>query len=370
MDPYCKTLPSQLRAWDATTLRMLLECPRKLQLMQHEGWGTRDRVHLDFGSLYHEACEMFDKLRLNGVTQEAACAQTFSHFVRETAKEETLGTVYLPTWRCSSPAQVIGPRSGKLQRNAKRCRRAKELQFAGGHREGDCPNCGSSVVNDWTAISPNKDKNRDTLLRTILHYCDTADDRVRPYKFPDGTVAVELSFKLPLPLESPDGDPYLLCGNMDGMVEFAGEVVPRERKTTKNDISKSYFWNKYNPDVQIDTYDLAAAVLYGDLLDPKPHGVMVEVTRCTAQETQIERQIINIPEERRAEWLKEVQIWIKTAEGYARSNFWPKNTASCNANGGCPMRDICKLSPSTRERFLPGERYVKRAERWNPAQER
>lgn len=367
-DPYCKTLPGQLRAWDATSLRTLMECPRKFQLMQNEGWRLRGNIHLEFGTLYHEAAEMFDKALLAGVSKEQATWDVFKHIA--TLPAAVLETAYLPVWRCTSPAEVIGVRSKKLQKNTKRCPRAKVPQFDG-HRLGEaCPDCGLPTEDDWEMVAPDKNKNRNTLLRTVLYYCDTSDDRVTPYAFPDGTAAVELSFCLPLPLESPDGTPYLLTGNLDGMVEFAGEVVPRERKTTKS-TPGSYFFDRYAPDVQVDTYDLACWALYSDLLDPKPHGIMVEVTQCTQNVTRIERQIINIPEERREEWLRELQVWIKTAEGYARADFWPKNTSACNANGGCPMRAVCRQSPSYRARFLAGSvDYEQRAERWNPLEVR
>jgi hypothetical protein len=367
MNPYCETLPDQLKFWDATALRGFMTCPRYHQLSQNEGWKRAERVDLDFGGAYHEAAEHFDKLRLAGTPKEEATLQVFKRFITETLG--AMDTAYLQVWQCTSPAQVIGPRSHKLTRNTKRCERAKEVQFDGWREGAPCPDCGLPTVDDWQMIAPNKNKNRDTLLRTILYYCDTADERVKPWAFPDGTPAVELTFRLPLPLQSPDGDPYVLSGNMDGMIDMAGEVMPRERKTTKN-TPGLYFFDKYAPDVQIDTYDLVSFVLYGDLLDPKPHGVLVEVTQVTQTETKIERQIINVPEERRAEWLDELQYWIKRAEDCARTGVWPKNTAACGMNGGCEFRRICKMSPSSRKHFLPGEYFVKRAERWNPAQVR
>ena len=365
MNRECDKLPGMLKGWDATSLRAFMECPRKFQLSVLQGWDrVGGRHHIEFGKLYHEACEMFDKLRLKGWDQEAASWEVFKRFFFET--RGALGTEYLPTWRCTDPAQVPGKRDpSKLVRNTKRCEYAKTPQYDG-HREGEpCPGCGLPTFDDWTVLAPDKNKNRDTLLRTILHYCDTADDRVVPYQFPDGTPAVELTFRTPLPLTSPDGDPYLLCGNMDGMVEFAGEVVPRERKTTYH-TPNLYFFDKYAPDVQVDTYDLAAWVLYSDLLDPKPHGVMVEVTQVTATHTKIERQIVTVPEERRAEWLRELQWWILQAEKCARDNYWPKNTASCGMNGGCPYRRVCRMAPSSRKLFLPGEDFEKREELWNP----
>lgn len=414
-DPYCKTLPLQLRYWDATSLRTAQECPRKFEYVQNMGYGRRGRIDLDFGSRYHEAAEMFDKLLLAGWSREAATEEVFYVFLMQTATDDPLESSYHPVWRCTASGTKEcsrGPRKGEQIPDPKQCRRAKEPQFLlpGNDAPETCCDCGLPVVQDWQLVAANRNKNRDTLLTTILFYCDTADDRVRPYKFPDGTVAVELSFHLPLPLESPDArahylcnacgkrwygafkavdevgkcdcggkwkwvaeyqEPYMLCGNMDGMVEFAGEVVPRERKTTKNDISKPYFWYKYEPDVQIDTYDLAAWLLYSDNLETKPSGVMVEVTRVTPDEISIDRQIIAVPEERRAEHLQDIMCTIKEMEGYARTGYYPKRTAHCEMHGGCPFRKVCSKSPVVRKRYLEsGEDFIKRAERWNPAQTR
>lgn len=358
-DPWCLTLPGQRRLWSASSLKLLMTCPRKFQLMDVEGWvPVGHNIHTEFGRLYHAAAEMYDTLRLSGRSQEDATWEVMSHYARNTVG--CLGTDYLPVWRCTSPATIIGPRSGRPTRNTKRCPCAKLDQFEGGHRGGEpCPECGLPTFDDWATVSPDRNKNRDTLLRTILHYCDTTDDRVLPYKFPDDTYAVELPFSLDLPLISPDGTPYVLRGQIDGMVEFAGEVVPRERKTTKNTLGE-YFFSRFEPDVQIDTYDLVTWALYSDVLDPKPHGVLLEATQVTPNFTKIDRQIINVSEERRAEWLEELQWWIKQAEGFARAKKWPMNKAACNSGLGCPMRSICAKSPSLRAGFLPGERFVKK----------
>lgn len=355
---FCTTLPTQLKAWSASSLRGYLRCPRYHQLSRIEGWqSSNGSIDRDFGSLYHTGCEMFDKALLAGETKERAILDTLLYFANF---GQLLETSYLPCWTCQSPATVIGPRSKKAQRNAKRCSRAKSPQFDSGHHGGEpCFECGSDTVDDWGMISVSKQKNRNTLLRSLLYYMDTSDDRVAPYIFPDGTTAVELDFTIPLPLVNPDGEPYLLTGKMDGMVQFAGEVVPRERKTTKS-VPNAHFFQQYEPDVQIDTYDLVCYLLFSPLLDPKPHGVMVEVTQVTEHETTIERQIINISEERRAEWLLDLQYWIKQAEECARSGYYPKNTASCGMYGGCEFRSICKMAPSSRSLFLPGERFEKR----------
>lgn len=136
MNPYCETLPNQLKAWDATALRRFMECPRKHQLMQLEGWDRKGNIHLEFGRLYHSAAEMFDKLRLDGVSQEDATIATFQHYCKETIG--ALQTSYMQVWRCTDTAEKIGKRGGVV-RNTTRCPLSKAPQFTG-HRFGEpCP---------------------------------------------------------------------------------------------------------------------------------------------------------------------------------------------------------------------------------------
>lgn len=378
-DQFSKTVPQCLQAWDATALRRYQECPRKHQLQQLDCWeGAGDRIHIEFGKAYHEYVEMFDKFLLQDVARDDATRRTLLAALSDGTLRDKLRTSYLPSWRCLSPSQAIitrGPNKGNLGPNRKQCARSKAAQFDGGHRDGQpCPDCACATVDDWSMICEFKGKNRDTLLRTLWHYCDTADDRVRPYAFPDGTPAVELSFCLPLPIDNPDGDAYLLTGNIDSFVEIgdSGEVLPRERKTTKND-PEGWTWNggrffdKYDPDVQIDTYDLAVDTLFAELFDVRPSGVMVEVTQVTEKLSKIARHVVNVPEERREETLNDICAWIKKAEADARAGYFPKNTAACESHGGCPFRDVCRRAPSSRKHSLATGKFVKR-EMWNTLQ--
>lgn len=185
-----------------------------------------------------------------------------------------------------------------------------------------------------------------------------------PYVFPDGTVAVELGGAIPLPILSPDGDPYLLAWHLDGMWTDGDNIGPRERKTTKSTLGTSYF-DKYAPDVQIDTYDMVTNVLYGDRI--RISAVMMEAAQVAVGFTRFGRHHVSVPEERRAETFDEIQYWIKRAEDDARRGYFPKNTSSCSANGGCQFRGICRLAPSNRAAFLKSNFVV---QKWNPLEER
>ena len=377
--PYCASLPTQLRAWDATALRSYMSCPRKYFYEFVEGWRGGDNVNLDFGRMYHAALECYDRAIGRGATKadasDAALRHALEHSGHYVRAESTgndddpttwgdwipWGGTYETVWRCTDegPALLTGKNKGNPN-PAKRCINAKQ-DHLGDAPADTCSECGKPLTQRTMWVPGDKNKNRYTLIRSVIQYCDEQPEAggVRPYVFPNGKVAVELSFVIPLPIHTPDGEPYLLTGNLDGLAVFGGEHATRERKTTKSTLNKQYF-DRYAPDVQIDTYDLATWLLYPAL---RPVGVMVEATQTASEFSRVQRNFVTIGNERREEWFAELQGWIKRAEADAMRGVWPKNTASCSANGGCPFRGICSLSPSARERFLPAHFH---RELWNP----
>ncbi|MDE2107256.1 MAG: PD-(D/E)XK nuclease family protein [Patescibacteria group bacterium] len=380
-NPFCETLPTQLRAWDATSLRAYMECPRRYQLSIVEGW-RREGLHTQWGSLYHGAVEEYDKARCAGMNKEDALDVAFQwalensgYYVEFDAvgddagpyivKEwEPWGSAYLPFWVCTDPGPIAksGPRKGQPMPE-RRCVMAKSLQE--GHRPRTCPLCGAETVEKWQWVHADPAKNRQTLLRALVWYVEEQAEEggVQPYKFPDGKPAVELSFQVPLPLTSPDGTPYILCGHIDSLTTFGEEVGIRERKTTKASIS-NYYFDRYSPDVQIDTYDLVGSVLFPDLLS---RWVMLEATQTAEGFARFHRHFISSTEGRRDEFLRDTLYWITKAEADARSGYYPKNEASCYSHGGCPFREICTKDPASRERWLEAE-FIKK--HWNPIAER
>lgn len=362
-NPFLESLPTQLKVWDATALRLYQECPRKYQYVMVEGWRGKSNVHLDFGRLYHGAGDLFDKALAKGVLFEDALDGALEWLLKETyhveegGEPEYWGGHYVEKWRCTDEAK------------RKRCLYAKKAQIGAAPVEGICPKCSLPVTEfvEWENWGHDyKYKNRWTLVRSFIEYADYMHEHpgIKPYVFPDGRVASELSFNFDLPFPSPDGKPYVLAGNLDGLVASSMFVAVREKKTTKNTIDNRYF-NRYNPDVQVDVYDMASHLLYGDTL--KPYGIMVEATQVAVNFTRILRKFINIPPERRAEFLHDIESWILDAEESARKGYYRKNTAACSANGGCPFGGICRMAPSARHIFLP-ETF--RREWWNPLQER
>lgn len=406
-NPYCEALPTQLRYWDSTSLRAFQECPRKYQLSIVEGWRPQGKSYdLAFGSMYHECVELFDTLMVRGVSKETATdkavalALSLSWLKEPEGRTETTSAAgrpwagsYVAGWRCNNW------KPGK--RSVYKCPAAKS--WWGGHQgDGQCPKCRHSVTNRWVWAPEHKTKNRYTLFAAVLEYCDQAKEAggVQPLVFPDGQVALELSFQLPLGFQSPDGgpgykcqscdkfasgipdqpcicggqwqwqtarnDPYILCGHLDGMVTLSGETCVRERKTTGSNVNAS-FWDRYAPDTQIDNYELAAQLLYRDTLHPQ--HVMIEVMQVDANAPKLHRGLVTRTAGVREEGLRDLGYWIKQAEACATADYYPKNNASCHTYGrGCQFCRICKEEPGeNRERIL--EAYYYR-DRWNPAKSR
>lgn len=348
-DLFCTTLPSQRKSWDATAIRCFQDCPRKYQLSMVEGWRSNGfAVDLDFGKIYHECVEGFDLLLAKGETKEEATDQAMRKALELTwvssgdGPAKPWGGSYCPVWRCSNWIPKKRP--------VYTCAAAKGWWAGSPDR---CPYCGEKVALRDAWVPDNKFKNRYTLIRTVLRYCDEqpAEGGVKPIVFPNGKVALELSFTMELPWVSPDGDGYILCGHLDSMVEIAGENAVRERKTTKMGVSPAFF-DQYNPDIQIDVYDLAQNMMFQETLHPK--YVMVEVTQVgVGFSAKPQRGLISITEGRREENLRDIGYWIKQAEACAQEGYFPKNTASCNKMNGCQFRRVCREEPGySRDRTL------------------
>lgn len=347
-NPFCPSLPTQLRAWDSTAMRAFQECPRKYELSIVNGWRPNgSSVHLDFGSYYHECVELFDRERALGADKEAATLSAIDKALHLTWHEAgPWGGTYVAGWRCNNWTPASGP--GKRSRY--NCEASR--QWWGGHRSAPCPKCAHTVTNRWVYAPENTKKNRHTLFASVLEYCDSqpTSGGVQPITFPNGQIALEMRFELPLPYNTPDGDPYLLCGHLDGMVSVAGEHAVRERKTTGASLGPRFF-DRYAPDIQIDNYDLAADMLYGDTLHPT--AVMAEVMQIAVDFSKLQRGFVTVPAGRREEHLRDIGYWLKAAEQCAEQGYYPKNASACNNAGGCQFRRVCKEEPGdVREAIL------------------
>lgn len=284
-------------AWDATSLGLFKECPRKYYYRMVCGYTPHgDRVHLTFGQFYHTALEEYDH----------AC--TFDGADHDEGVRRAL-------------------------------RKALEISFG------------------WESDNPNK--NRDTLIRSIVWYLDKfAEDPAPVHVLADGRPAIELSFRMELPYDAMQGQPYTLCGYIDKVVDFSEGKWVLDRKTSKNVLS-DYWFNQFSPHNQFSLYSAVVQVLWST----KISGVIIDGAQIAVGFTEFKRGMTFRNEYILEEWLDDTKYWIGQARACAEHNVWPQNDTACHKFLGCEYRSICRLAPKARQPFLDTKFYI---ERWNP----
>lgn len=301
-------------AWDSTALGWFKTCPRLYQYHMIEGWRAKGgQVHLEFGSLYHSALELYDRLMATGENHEEALHQTVLKALDETW-DRGLGQ----------------PKSWK-----------------------------------------HNIKTRETLVRSIIWYLDEFKDHpAKTVILANGQPAVELSFRFELDW-GPSQDvmslkesfrPYVLCGHIDRLVTFHDEFYVTDRKTTSS-TPGTYYFDGYSPDNQMSLYTLAAKIIYKTPVK----GVFIDAAQIAVGFTRFSSGFTHRTDPQLEEWLIDLRHWLVQAESYAQQNYWPMNDKSCHQYGGCTFRKICSKSPQVREKFLKSD-FDRRP--WNPLEVR
>ena len=357
------TIPNLQIVWDSTSLRALQFCPRSYQLGILQGW-RGSTVDLEFGKYFASATETYAKGRIAGQDKEQATLAALRYVMEATwddDKQRPWGGEYEQQWHCLGETKFRNAKG-----NAAKCPYSHKGKWFPGEAPETCGLCGSHTEGHNTYVPYDKVKNRDTLVRLVAWYCDdqpeTAEDAgLFPYSFPDGTPAIELSFKLPLPILDPTNQPYVLAGHLDGIKTFGGvETFITDNKTTKSWLSKNY-WAQFAPNVQVDTYDLAGSILFPDI---RLSGVAIEAAQVSQTGAKFGTNIFYRSEGQREETLREIEWWIKFAEKLAADDYYPMNKSNCKM---CPFNGICSKDPVSRERYL---RADFKQDIWNPAEER
>jgi len=290
---FSSTIPGLQFAWDSVSLGELKTCPRKYYYTIIEGWQPILRSdHLTFGIHYHRALELYDHRKAEGQSHNDALDCAVKYCLEETV-------VRLPgdRWR------------------------------------------------PWTSQEPNK--NRETLLRTVVWYLDQFEqDAAQTIILQNSKPAVELSFRFEIDYQI-DSQPALLCGHLDRIVEFTGKKFVLDHKTTKYNIDDRYF-AQFNPDNQMSLYSLAAQIVYGEPV----RGIIIDAAQVLVNSSRFLRGFTFRHKSETDEWLSEVNYWLAQAQHFAQSGVWPKNDKSCGFYGGCPFREVCASAPSFRETLL------------------
>lgn len=351
--------PSLQVAWDSTSLGALQFCPRRYKYEHLDGW-SGDQNDLQFGGYAASGFELYQKRRLAGDTKDQAQLAVVRFLLETTwhADGTQYGGSFVNEWRCTGTEKYKNAKG-----NTAKCPYShKGVWFPEFSRPGaTCGECGSptEVARNYAPNDPAK--NRQTLVRMLIWYIEeqpeNLEDGLHPYVFPDGTPAVELSFRLPTPWKSRYGDEYLLVGHLDYIGVFGAEMFSVDNKTTTKTLGAS-FWQGYSPHYQMDTYDLTGSLLFPDL---PISGVLIDAAQTMVSGARFARHPIYKTEAQREEHWQEIEYWIKQAEDFAAKGHWPMNKRNCWL---CPFAGVCNKDPATRERIL-AEKFTKR-ELWNP----
>jgi hypothetical protein len=296
-------LPTLQLAWDSTSLGSFKLCPRRYQYEIIEGYvaPVDDNVHLKFGIEYHSALEYYDHLRSDKISHKDALHATVKFALTR-------------TWD-------------------------------------------STLSRPWLSGNPNK--NRETLIRSIIGYLDTfSDDSLETIILSNNRAAVELSFNLDLPgWIAITGESFILCGHIDRLVNFSGGVWVSDRKTTKNSLSNSYF-AMYSPDNQVSLYSYAGKVIFSN----ETKGLIIDAAQILVSETRYQRGIVPRSDSQLEEWISDTNHYLTLAQTYAKNNYYPQNDRACGSvyvdpktdevRFGCPFRPVCGSAPEIRETLL------------------
>jgi len=289
---FSASIPNLQVAWDSTSLGLLKECPRKYYYTMIRARQTRaESVHLIFGGHYHKALEIYDHMRSAGGSHEDATDYALRYCLEATVERDAEGH-----WR------------------------------------------------PWNSDDANK--NRFTLVRTVLWYLDHfASDPLHTIQLANGKPAVELSFRYEIDMTTPDGQPFMICGHIDRLVEDdSGNVMVLDRKTSKNTISADSF-KHYKPDNQMGLYDFSASVVW----HVPVQGVIIDLAQVAVTFSRYLRGPIYRKDDQREEWFRDTKFYLALAIKFAEQGYWPMNDKSCGNYGGCPFREICARPASTRE---------------------
>lgn len=275
----------------STSLGLFKECPRKYQLQRLEGWRPRGgQVDLDWGILVHQGTELYRRLRHQEVGHQEALRAVVKQALTDTWDSE----------------------SGRPQA--------------------------------W--LDP--EKNRVTLIRTLVWYCDKwQDDPLRTYQLADGEIAAELRFNINSGYKYPNGQDIFLHGLLDRIGQINDQTFVVDLKTTRFELDDRYY-AQYSPDNQFSFYALAAYLGW----NVATQGLIVDAIQTRVTFARFQRQMIQRDQSTINEWWNELGFWFQQMYSCATRGIWPQNDKSCHKWRGCEYRQVCARAPGVRQQFL------------------
>lgn len=376
--PWSAVVPGLQLAWDATSLKALMTCPRYYQYSIIDGW-RGSSVDTEFGGYFASAVETYKGARIDGKTKEQATLDAIRRVLTDTwIRDETTtnpahggktfghfwGGEYQQQWRCTGVEPFRNAKGNKAK-----CPWSFKGHWFPGQGGHVCGTCGSPTHTERRWLPTDGYKDRYSLLRLVAWYCDDQPENREDGMWPH---AVELSFKLPLPwttmrfameggkTQYSGGEQYVLAGHMDSLMWLGDELFITDNKTTGKSLNAQY-WAQYSPNIQVDVYDYA-----GSLLFPTSNlrGVVIEGAQILKGGARFGHMPFPHTDARREEFHHELEWWLRQAERYAREGYWPMNRSACYL---CPFKKVCSKEPGKRDFWLKAD-FTKR--HWNPLEER
>lgn len=282
--------PVQL-AWDSTSLRLMMECPRKYYYTMIEGWRAKhESVHLTFGLLYHAALEEYDRARALGLDHTAGL------------------------------------------RSAVRLALSSSKDF-----RSDLPQ-----------------KNRLTLIRSIVWYLDAFPAETDPAKtviLANGQPAVELSFRLLIPGTELTLCGHL--DRLVEYAQNYYWLDHKTTKSTLS--AEYFLKYSPDAQVSLYTVGgqiVYGHKLLGGIIDAAQLAVnFTRFLRGFTHRTpgQLDEWLGNAKQ-----WIDLAHHYAQQ-EDSLETSAWPMNEMSCDKFNGCPFRSVCSRDPAVREIYLQAD---------------
>lgn len=251
---------------------------------------------------------------------------------------------------------------------ASACEHYHKLRFSGSDHEGAlCTIVKNALVASWGRPMDHPAKTRPNLIRTIIWYLDEFGDETKSsfktWRLANGKPAVELSFSIEI------APGILLCGHLDRVIEFQGDLFVADNKTTGRTITSAFF-GSFDMDIQMSMYALAGQMV----LKSPIKGVMIDGAQIAVGFSRFVRGFTYRTPARLQEHLTQTLDTIAKACTATRLGHFPMNRTACNhyrsddgLMQGCPFRTVCTADPSLRDNFLRGG-FKKQI--WNPLEPR
>ena len=279
-------------------------------------------MHLSFGIWYHKGLENYDHYIAEGMSHEDALRAMVVYAMEAT------------WWRAADTER-------------------KEFQPASTTSDES----GQPTYVDGPWETDHNLKTRYNLVRSLVWYVEHfRDDQAKTVILSTGKPAVELSFKLPV------DDDLVLCGHLDRVVDFGGDLFVMDRKTASSTVS-SYYFENFTPDNQMSLYSFASRII----LQSPVRGVIIDAAQIAVGFTRFERGFSFRTEAQSEEWLDQTRAWVASAHLSAERDMYPMNDKACHQYGGCTFRRVCSASPFIRETLIKSDFIVNP---WNPLQNR